>query len=227
MGIITSTTGADARRILIVDDHPVVREGLRMVIGLDPRLTVCGEAGSLAEGVRQFRELQPDLVLVDITLQNGSGLELTKSLVSSDRGAMVLVTSVHDEKLYAERVLRALEVEPEPLLHSRQPRTLRQIHDADFLAAADVKHLPHRRRGFRQVMNRSHHIGHITKAALLLTITIHPNGLVCQRRLYKTWQHHAILPGLARPNRVEQTEDDDRQPDLAVIGQRQKFVNRF
>jgi DNA-binding NarL/FixJ family response regulator len=107
MGIITSTAAADARRVLIVDDHPVVREGLRMVIGLDPRLAVCGEAGSLAEGIRQFRELRPDLVLVDITLQNGSGLELTKSLVAGDRGAMVLVTSVHDEKLYAERVLRA------------------------------------------------------------------------------------------------------------------------
>lgn len=106
MGIITSTA-AGARRILIVDDHPVVREGLRMVIGLDSRLAVCGEAGSLADGLRQFRDLQPDLVLVDISLQNGSGLELTKSLVSGDRGALVLVTSVHDEKLYAERVLRA------------------------------------------------------------------------------------------------------------------------
>lgn len=107
MGIITSTSQSQTFRILIVDDHPLVREGLRMVVGLDPRLSICGEAESLPEALRQFRELKPDLVLADITLQNGSGIELTKSLTSQDPSVKVLISSMHDEAIYAERVLRA------------------------------------------------------------------------------------------------------------------------
>lgn len=107
MGLITSTSSDNVRRVLIVDDHPLVREGMRIVINMDPQLTVCGEAESLSDAMRQYRELQPDLVLADITLQNGSGIELTKSLVAQNPDVRVLIASMHDENVYAERVLRA------------------------------------------------------------------------------------------------------------------------
>lgn len=103
----TSQKPPSVTRILVVDDHPVVREGLTRIIDNEPDLTVCGQAAGLSQAMQQFRETKPDLVLVDLSLENGSGLDLIKELVAQDSDVKVLVASMHDETLYAQRALRA------------------------------------------------------------------------------------------------------------------------
>lgn len=95
------------KRILIVDDHPMIREGLRTLIGREPGLSVCGEAETAAEALKATAELSPDLVLVDIGLPGRNGLELIKDLRAFHPALPILVLSMHDELLWAERVLRA------------------------------------------------------------------------------------------------------------------------
>src|SRR5580658_4129097 len=94
-------------KILIVDDHPMMREGLAQLIGQQPDMAVCGEAGSAHEALEKVRLLKPNLVLADITLPGRDGLELIKDIQALQAGVSVLVISMHDESLYAERVLRA------------------------------------------------------------------------------------------------------------------------
>jgi DNA-binding NarL/FixJ family response regulator len=93
--------------ILIVDDHPMMRDGLRQLIGNEPDLKVCGEADDAPGALAQAEELKPDLAIVDITLRSTNGLELIKDLQIRSPETKVLVLSMHDESLYAERVLRA------------------------------------------------------------------------------------------------------------------------
>lgn len=95
------------RRIVLVDDHPIVRDGLRQMIEQDPALEVCGEAGSSDEAMVVVEAQHPDLVLVDVFLEGTNGIELTKMLCERDPSACVLVLSMHDETLYAERAVRA------------------------------------------------------------------------------------------------------------------------
>jgi DNA-binding NarL/FixJ family response regulator len=95
------------KRILIVDDHPMMREGLAQLIGHDPALQVCGDAGDAPAALEKTAALKPDLVLTDITLPGKNGLELIKDLQALHPGVLVLVISMHDETLYVERVLRA------------------------------------------------------------------------------------------------------------------------
>ncbi len=94
-------------RILIVDDHPVVRSGLRMLIDDEPDLFVCGEAGDADEAIRALDAKHPDLVIVDLSLKGSSGLELIKRIKSRNSDSKMLVSSMFDESLYAERVLNA------------------------------------------------------------------------------------------------------------------------
>jgi DNA-binding NarL/FixJ family response regulator len=94
-------------RILIVDDHPVVRSGLRMLIDDEPDLFVCGEAGDADEAIRALDAKNPDLVIVDLSLKGSSGLELIKRIKSRNSDSKMLVSSMFDESLYAERVLNA------------------------------------------------------------------------------------------------------------------------
>jgi DNA-binding NarL/FixJ family response regulator len=94
-------------RILIVDDHPLFREGLQQMIDRNPELTVCGEAANAAEAVEAIRKTKPDLALVDISLGGTSGIDLIKTIKSQYDDLPVLVVSMHDESLYAERALRA------------------------------------------------------------------------------------------------------------------------
>jgi DNA-binding NarL/FixJ family response regulator len=94
-------------RILIVDDHPVVRHGLRELISAESDLEVCGEAGGEAEAVSRIDETQPDLVLVDVSLSEGSGLGLLKRMQMREEGVKLLVVSMHDEQLLAERCIEA------------------------------------------------------------------------------------------------------------------------
>jgi DNA-binding NarL/FixJ family response regulator len=94
-------------RVLIVDDHPMTRAGLVFVIGHEPDLMVCGEAENAAQGLQAAETTKPDLVLIDITLPGKSGLELIKDLKAINPSLLMLVLSMHEESLYAERVLRA------------------------------------------------------------------------------------------------------------------------
>jgi DNA-binding NarL/FixJ family response regulator len=96
-----------AKKILIVDDHPMVREGLRGTIKGEPDLEICGEAENASQALEALKTTKPDLVLMDISLPGKSGLELIKDLKVMHPGLPVLVLSMHDESLYAERVLRA------------------------------------------------------------------------------------------------------------------------
>ena len=101
-----ATTPAPVK-ILIVDDHPSVREGLALRISLHADLEVCGEAESEDQAVALVKQLKPDLVLVDISLKSGHGLELIKRIRSMDPTIKVLVISGFQESLYAERACRA------------------------------------------------------------------------------------------------------------------------
>jgi DNA-binding NarL/FixJ family response regulator len=95
------------RRVLIVDDHAVLREGLALVINVQPDLVVCGEAANVAGGLQTAAAERPDIALIDLSLMGGSGLELVKDLKSQFPNLPTLVLSLHDEALYAERALRA------------------------------------------------------------------------------------------------------------------------
>jgi DNA-binding NarL/FixJ family response regulator len=94
-------------RILIVDDHPVLRQGLRQLIEVEDDLEVCGEAESLQEGRAAVEELAPDLAIVDIALRDSDGLELVRRIRSQHPAVSILVLSMLNERLYAEHSLRA------------------------------------------------------------------------------------------------------------------------
>ncbi len=98
---------APRKRILVVDDHAVLREGLVAQINREPDLTVCGEAETAREAVQKVEKLNPDLVLADITLPGRNGLELIRDLRTVRPELPVLVLSMHDAGVFAERVLRA------------------------------------------------------------------------------------------------------------------------
>lgn len=94
-------------RVLLVEDHPVVRQGLTMLIDDEPDLTVCGGADSVAQSLPTIRKLKPDVVVVDIALSDGSGLDLIKDIHDSMPNLPILALSMHDESIYAERAMRA------------------------------------------------------------------------------------------------------------------------
>src|SRR6266481_7030596 len=102
-----SPTGARKGRIFLVDDHPLVRDGLTNLINGQNDLIVCGEAEDSAGAISGIEKTRPDVVLVDISLKNESGLELVKNLESQFPLVALIVLSMHDEALYAERALRA------------------------------------------------------------------------------------------------------------------------
>ncbi len=94
-------------KVLLVDDHPLVREGLVNLISQQADLQICGEAGSEPQALELIRTIRPDVAIVDISLETGSGIELIKSIKAMFPAVTVLVLSMHDELLYAERALRA------------------------------------------------------------------------------------------------------------------------
>lgn len=95
------------KRILIVDDHPMMRQGLAQLIAAEPDLAICGEAETAEMAINALETLKPELVLADISLPGKNGLELIKDFQAIQPGLPVLVISMHEESLYAERVLRA------------------------------------------------------------------------------------------------------------------------
>jgi DNA-binding NarL/FixJ family response regulator len=91
----------------LVDDHPVVREGMAQRVNREPDLAVCGEAQMVEHALHSIVELRPDIVVLDLSLPDGHGLELIKDLKAIDAGLRVLVFTMHEESLFAERALRA------------------------------------------------------------------------------------------------------------------------
>jgi|SRR5579862_2683810 len=104
---MTSDTNPSKRKVLIIDDHPLVREWLTNFINQQEDLVVCGEAATAVETIQGLAACQPDVAVMDISLRDSSGIELIKQLKSSWPKLLVLVLSMHDESVYAERVLRA------------------------------------------------------------------------------------------------------------------------
>ncbi|MEM6785366.1 MAG: response regulator transcription factor [Bacteroidota bacterium] len=107
-GRAASNGGAsDTRQVILVDDHPVVRQGLMRLVNLETDLAVTGEASSAEEALALLEAQTFDLAVVDITLEGVSGLELVRQIRAQHEGVRVLVLSMHHERFYAERALRA------------------------------------------------------------------------------------------------------------------------
>jgi DNA-binding NarL/FixJ family response regulator len=104
---MTPDTGSQKRKIFIVDDHPLVREWLTNLINQNEDLRVCGEAATAAEAMQAVAASKPEVAIVDIALRDSSGIELIKDLKKFHPNLIVLVLSMHDEAIYAERALRA------------------------------------------------------------------------------------------------------------------------
>lgn len=103
-----STPAAPAKlRVLIVDDHPITRQGMKALVNQQSNLEVCGETDTAALAVDLVEKLKPDLAIIDISLKTTNGIELTKDIKARAPNLPILVVSMHDEALYAERALRA------------------------------------------------------------------------------------------------------------------------
>lgn len=103
----TDDSSTDTKTIFIVDDHPIMRQGLAVLIDHEKDLNVCGEAEDAAHAIDGILSKNPDLALIDISLPGKNGLELIKDLRAMDSEVLILIHSMHDESLYVERVLRA------------------------------------------------------------------------------------------------------------------------
>ena len=103
----SSEAGPTKARLLIVDDHPVVREGLAMHIAMQPDLEVCGEAEDLPAAMALLKSAQPDVAIIDVSLKDSNGIELIRRIRARDQAVRILVWSMYPEHLYAERALRA------------------------------------------------------------------------------------------------------------------------
>jgi DNA-binding NarL/FixJ family response regulator len=140
------------RRILVVDDHPFMRAGIAQLINQQADLVVCGEAGNTADALRAVAQLRPDLVLSDLTMTDRGGLEFIKDLQAAGASPPVLVVSMHDEAIYAERVLRAgargyimKEAGGESLLGAIRQVLRGEIYVSPKLAAGLLENLSSRR----------------------------------------------------------------------------------
>lgn len=102
-----SVTKDNKKHILIVDDHPLVRKGIRSLLEQEQDFAVAGEAGSRGEVLDFLRKSAADLILLDISLQGSDGIEVTKAIRAEFETIPILIVSMHDEGLYAERALRA------------------------------------------------------------------------------------------------------------------------
>ena len=152
---VTNPSGQKQRkRILIVDDHPVFRDGLLGLIEREGDLTVCGEANDARQALAASERLKVDLILVDIGLPGKSGLELIKDIRAVRPQTSVLVISMHDETLYAERVLRAggrgyimKQEGPEKILHAIRQVLNGQVYVSPRISARILDALSGRRDG--------------------------------------------------------------------------------
>jgi DNA-binding NarL/FixJ family response regulator len=133
-------------RIFMVEDHPAFREGMVQIISGEKDLSVCGQAGDADHALQAIGRLKPDLVLVDITLPGKSGLELIKELRARKSKVKILVVSMHDEALYADRVLRAggdgyimKQEDPEEIVHAIRDVLCGHIYVSEEVLASNAK----------------------------------------------------------------------------------------
>ena len=104
---VNSKFAAKKKTVFVVDDHPIVRQGLALLINQETDLVVCGEAEEMHSALRAIMALHPDILIVDISLNGPDGLELLKQIRINSPRLPVLILSMHDESIYAERALRA------------------------------------------------------------------------------------------------------------------------
>jgi DNA-binding NarL/FixJ family response regulator len=94
-------------RVLIVDDHAIFRKGLKELLGSESGLDVCGESECESEAMELVRSIRPDIVIIDISLRRGNGIDLIKRIKAHDKSIRMIVCSMHEDSLYAARALRA------------------------------------------------------------------------------------------------------------------------
>jgi DNA-binding NarL/FixJ family response regulator len=99
--------GNDKCKVLIVDDHPIIRQGLARMIAQEPDITVCGGADNVADAMEQVRSEHPDVVVVDMSLKDSYGIDLISQVKAFDERIRLIVWSMFDDKIFAERALRA------------------------------------------------------------------------------------------------------------------------
>ena len=106
LSTIEQVAATTKKKVLVVDDHPLIRQGLAMLINQQRDLEVCGEAEEAHEALRSIAQTKPDIMILDISLKGPDGLELLKTIRATEPDLPVLVLSMHDEAIYAERALR-------------------------------------------------------------------------------------------------------------------------
>ena len=143
-----NSVGEEMYRVLIVDDHPIVRKGLCALMEQEPDLFVCGEAENVDQASKLVETLNPHLVIVDLSLQDGEGLELIKSLRTGYPDLLIMVLSMHQETVFAERAIRAgargyvMKLEPpENIITAIRGVLKGDIYVSENLAAGILKNL--------------------------------------------------------------------------------------
>lgn len=136
--------------VFLVDDHPVVRQGLRMIIEQDPAFIICGESDSTKDALKQLDTLNPDILVTDLSLKDSNGLELVKHLRRNSSTLPILIFSIHDESVYAERALSAgangyvmKQEDPDLLLRALHKVKEGDIHLSMKMTAQLLKKLSH------------------------------------------------------------------------------------
>lgn len=149
---------AKVHRILIVDDHPMLRRGLAELISHEPHLGVCGESDDLATTLTKIREARPDLLVIDIGLRDINGIEVVKQVKAQHPDLPMLVCSMHDEMLFAERALRAGAmgyISKERALDDVITAIRTVLSGRIYLSARMSDHLLHRVQGGEAELNQS------------------------------------------------------------------------
>src|SRR5437879_5762915 len=142
----------EAKRIVIVDDHPLFRKGLEQLINSESSFAICAEAGNASEAMEVIREMNPDLAIVDLSLPGANGIELIKNIRAEFRQMPILVLSMHDESLYALRALRA-GADGYVMKHEAMANVIVAIHEvfngrpylSPAMAAPVITKIAHRR----------------------------------------------------------------------------------
>lgn len=137
-------------RVMVVDDHAIVRQGLALLINQEPDLVVCGEAEDAASAFKVLQETRPDILVLDISLKGPDGIEVLKTLREIDSDLPVLVLSMHEEGIYAERALRAgangyimKQEGTEKLLIALRRLLRREVYVSDKVASQMLRQLSH------------------------------------------------------------------------------------
>ncbi len=144
-GLIMNTEkGQDMKikqKVFLVDDHPIVREGLSQLINREKDLAVCGEAGDISSALQSIANCKPNVVVVDLTLESGSGLRVIENIKYDNPDLPVLVLSMHDESVYAERCIKAgargyiMKQEPSDKMIS----AIRNVLDGKLYVSSDME----------------------------------------------------------------------------------------